>query len=215
MPNVEVIYIHRNKNSDSNNLEPSLDLHKTREITPPEKPVYTPKTSFKPKKQKKGLKFYVSIAVVFLLFITVFSTTFNAGYIPIDQFLEIKEPSGNSREISYMQVEEKYPIVDSIPEIRTVKHKLFGTDNTISNVADDYEKRLMRQGYKLEYCGSTDVKGINVHYYGFVKGITAVVVLMTSDDVGVANTETVVLYSTANVFTYKSLIDKYSNEFDF
>jgi len=214
VPNVEVIYIHRNRNSDSKDLEPSVNLHKTKENTPPKEPAYKPKTNFKPKKQKKGLKYYVSIAVVFLLFITVFSTTFNAGYIPIDQFLEIKEPSGNAREISYMQVKEKYPIVDSIPEIKTVKHKLFGTDNTISNVADDYEKELINQGYKLEYCGNTDIKGINVHYYGFVKGITAVVILMTSDDVGVANTETIVLYSTANVFTYKSIIEKYSYRFD-
>lgn len=214
MSNVEVIYIHRNKNSGADDLKPSVNLHKTKDSSPPRKPEHKPKYNYKPDKPKKRLKYYISIAIVFFILITAFSTAYNAGYVPIKHFLKTKEPSGFAREISYMQIKEEYPIVDSIPEIKSVKHKLYGTDDTISNVADKYKQDLSEEGFKLKYCGNTKVKGINIHYYGYIKGITAAVILMTCDDVGLANTETVVLYSTSNVFTYKSLIDKYSDSFD-
>ena len=215
MPNVEIIYIHRNKGSNSNDLEPTVNLHKTKPRIPPKEPYHKPKNSYKPVKRKRGPIYYVSIIIVFLILITAFTTTYNAGYIPIKSLMEVKEPSGNAREISYTQVKEKYPLIDSIPEIKAVKHKLYGTDDPIPNVANKYERDLLSDGFKLKYCDNTEIKGVNVHYYGYLKGFTAVVILMTSDDVGVANTETIVLYSTSNIFSYKAIINKYSNYFDF
>ena len=215
MSKVEVIYIHKNKKTNTDNLKPSVRINNKNDTNNTIRTYNKPNNQYKPQKRKKGPMNYISIFIVLIILIAAFSTTYNAGYVPINPFLEIKEPAGNAREISYMQIKEKYPIVDSIPEIKTVKHELFGTDETITNIAREYKKDLSNDGFKLKYSGSTELKGINVHYYGFIKGITAAVILMTSDDVGVANTETIVLYSIDNIFSYKSIIDKYSNHFNF
>jgi len=212
LPNVEIIYLKNKENNQRSypRRENHIDRKQVRSLRNTN---HTVKKQVKKKKGKKP-RYYIGIFVTFLIISTFLFTTLNTGYMPVRAFLQIKEPSGHISEIDYSMIEKTYPITESVPEIRDIKHKLYESDENIRVISENYKDELLNEGYKLKYSGVKDIKGFDVHYYGYTKGITAVVILLTSDEIDMFNSDTLVLYSTGDVFSYKKIINKYSSNIE-
>jgi len=206
---VEIIYINNNQKKIEN-LKPQVNISKNIDIKQ-KLPVKKVKSFMKRKKSKK---FYVSLFSIFIIFTAALLTSYNAGFVPIDILLDIKEPSGVVSEVSYAKIKNYYPITESIPDINNIKHKIFQSSEEISVIVDNYANELTKEGYSLKYSGVKGIKGIDVHYYAYIKGITAAVILLTKEKLDIFNSNTLVLYSTGNVFSYKDIVNKYSNNLD-
>ena len=214
MADVEIIYLRKNSNTQRN-YKPKINVCKDKKVRHNSKNYKPIEKKPVKKKKKRSSRFYIGVFIAFILISAFLFTSHNAGYVPISAFLNIKSPSGSFSEIRYEELDQSYPITESLPEIKNIKHKVFETDETVEVVAENYKYDLLEEGYKLEYNGVKEVKGVDVHYYGYTKGITAVVILITSDNIGLINSGTIVLYSTGDVFSYKSIINRYSNVLDF
>jgi hypothetical protein len=161
------------------------------------------------------MKRYAVFLICFIILIPTLAVSYNAGYLPIPQFLEIKEPIGNFKEITLSIIAEKYPVVKSIPELDIIKHKMYKTDEELSIVSKCYIIQIENEGYELKYEGIENIEGFNIHYLGFIKGLTAIVILMTNDGIDIKETNTFVIYSTGSIFDYKQMFEKYGNYFGF
>lgn len=166
-------------------------------------------------KTKNHKKRSIVFFICFIILIPVLASSYNAGFLPISQFLEIKEPIGNFKEISLSSLAEKYPIVESLPELDEMKHRIYSTDEESSIISKCYTMQIQNEGYELKYEGTENIEGFNIHYLVFIKGLTAIVILMTDDISDIKNSNTFVIYCTGNVFNYKQMFEKYSNYFDF
>ncbi len=212
MPNVEIIYLKNKENNQKryNSRDTLIEKSQPRKIKNINHSI-----NKDTKNKKRKTRFYTSIFIAFFIISTILVTSYNTGYLPVNSLLEIKEPSGRYTEIKYSEIERNYPITNAIPEIKDIKNKLYESDENIRVISENYKKDLLNEGYKLEYNGVENIKGINVHYYGYIKGITAVVILITSDNIDTFDSDTLVLYSTGNIFSYKNIIDRYSSNFKY
>jgi hypothetical protein len=204
LPNVEIIYLSK-ENSEIDSLQPRVSIHENYKIEKPndKKNIFCKKTKINHKKR------FAVFFICFIILIPILATSYNAGFLPISPLLPIKEPIGNAKEITIAKIGEKYPVVKSIPEINSLKHGMYSTDEAISIVSNCYILEIEGEGYGLKYEGEKNIKGFNVHYLGFIKGLTAVVILMTDDDIDIGKDNTFVIYTTGSVFEYKSMIGKY------
>jgi len=207
LPEIETIYIKR-----KNTLQPRINIHNEDKVEKQK-----PKKTFLLKKPKISKKFHrkklIAFFVLFTILIPVITVTHSAGYIPISSLMEIKEPIGNYQEITYSKILSIYPVLNSIPELDKIKHKLFSTDEDMSIVSSSYKFELEREGYELKYQGTETIKGVDVKYIGFVKGLTAVVILLTDEDIDFSKAKTYVVYSTGSIFDYKDMIQRYGGHF--
>lgn len=136
-----------------------------------------------------------------------------AGYIPIEQTLQIQEP------INYQQVcgsclEEKYRnVLDEIPNLDKIKYEVYISSSNRIEVANDYIQKMTNDGYNLEYQGMKTVYGVDVYYYGFVKGITVVgIAISNGADIGYPEANSIILYTTGNALDYQEIINWYKDD---
>ena len=132
------------------------------------------------------------------------------GYIPIGPTLQVERPIGYTK-LCTSCYEEKYEdILDQIPNLDKIKYDVFGSDNTYLEIFVDYKQKLEADGFHEETSGIKTVKGIEVRYYGFLKGITAVGIgIALGSDVDLPY-ESVVLYTTGSALDYQEIIDWYN-----
>mgnify|MGYP006285486381 CR=1 FL=1 len=209
---MEIIYL-KNKENNQKSHPRRENLIDRKPIRTVNKINHSVKKQVKKKKRKRP-RFYIGIFIAFLIISAFLFTSHNAGYVPVRAFLQIKEPSGNINEIDYSEIEKNYPITECVPEIRDIKHKLYESDETLQVISENYKEDLLNEGYKLKYNGVKNIKGFDVHYQGYTKGITAVVILLTSDEIDMFDSDTLVLYSTGDIFSYKKIINKYSSNLE-
>ena len=134
---------------------------------------------------------------------------YNAGFVPINEFLEVQKPAGTAVELNAGKFMDECPEFENIPNLDKIKYKIYGTNESISSVVTEYKQKLEKEGYSVKYNGTVYAGEMSFQYYGFLKGITAVGVIMTSDANRISGYETVVLYAIGNVFDYKEIIDWY------
>jgi len=184
-------------------LNPQVKIHNKTEKKEekPEKKV----TKRPNKKSNKIIKRIFAFFVIFMFFGVI---AFNMGYLPIKALLHVPEPVGCVGEINIQTYEKDYPELSGVPNLDNIKYKIFISDATIETIANNYKYDLKEKGYELEYQGVITKKGMTFHYYGFVKGITAVGIILTSDLTKVSSTyETVVLSTIGSVYDYKEIIN--------
>lgn len=135
---------------------------------------------------------------------------YDAGYIPITDLMTVEKPLGY-REINIENYEQQYKdVISQIPNIDNIKYQVFESDYNSFEIYSDYKNRLENQGYQEKVVGSKTINGINVKYYGFLKGITAVgIAIVSGADVG-RGTESVILYTTGSALDYKEMIDYFN-----
>jgi len=168
------------------------------------------------KRRRKTIIQLMAISITIMIFLGFCgSIAFNAGYIPITEFMDVKEPDGDADEINIDEHMHKHPEIRKLPFIDKLKYKVYGTNRSIDTVANDYKKMLKNDGFKVLYEGTAYKEEIPFRYYGYLKGFTAVGIVMTSDENITLNYETMVLYTTGSAFDYREILNWYKENVDF
>ena len=159
--------------------------------------------------RRSTIKIIISVVLVLVIVGGIGSIALNIGFLPIKEFLEVREPIGRSEEIELSSFMQEYPELEEIPNIENINCGVYGTEAHSDAVFYDYKNRLENDGYVLKYEGTGTHDGSDFHYYGFLKGITAVGIVTTSDTDGKFEYDTVVMYTTGNAFDYKDILEWY------
>lgn len=142
----------------------------------------------------------------------------DAGYVPVKEFMETEEPVGYQQvcsECVINNIPEYQTVKDEIPNLEKIKYEFYISTSNYLEIIQDYKDQLKNDGYKLEYQGEKIVKNITIHYAGFIKGLTAVGIAITSgEEFNYPEAESIVLYTTGNVLDYKEIYNWYINESD-
>ncbi len=166
------------------------------------------------KRKRNVIKlFAVSVTILIILGICGL-VAYNSGYIPIKRFMAVKEPIGEADEINIDEHINKHPEIREFPYLDKIKYKVYGTNRSIDAVANDYKRQLGKEGYKVLYEGTAYKDEIPFQYYGFLKGLTGVGIVITSDENITLNYETLVLYTTGSAFDYREIIRWYKENND-
>ena len=162
------------------------------------------------KHKRKTTKFLV--VLVLLVVGIVFFTLFAAGFIPITNFLSVKRPVGESVELNVDDYLKEYPKLKEIPNLDKIKKSAYATNEPVDTVISDYTNKLEKERYSLKYEGSGDFDGKSFQYYGFLKGLTAVVIVVKSDANEEFGYDNAILYTTGNALDFKAILDWYQNQ---
>ncbi|KYK23216.1 hypothetical protein AYK21_02990 [Thermoplasmatales archaeon SG8-52-2] len=166
------------------------------------------------RKKNKYLKIF-AVSIVVIIIIGIFgSVVYNAGYIPMKRFMEVKKPLGNADEINIDEHIYKHPEIKKFPYLDRLKYKVFGTNRSISVVANDYKEELEKDGFKLLYDGVAYKGDIPLQYYGYLKGLTGVGIIITDDENVTQAYETMILYTTGNALDYRKILTWYRDNSD-
>lgn len=225
MSKIEVIYLRHKKTehvfSENNperaqgyiqtNLKSQVKIHNKKT----KKEQNTTKNPPNPTQKNKIItkRNYKRIFSIFTILCIITSTTgliaFNMGYLPVKAFLPLEKPVGTLGSIEINNFIEEYKEITGIPDIEDLKYKLFISEATPENIIENYKYQLKQKGYKLQQRGITTKKGIDLEYYGFTKGITAIGLIITDEINQLLDQKTTILYTTGSVFDYKDIIDWY------
>lgn len=138
--------------------------------------------------------------------------TETTGIIPSGSNLDLLEPKGNMDFDADEYIEEYghyWDIINDVPNINKLNYQVFESSCTIGEIHSDYKWRLETRGFSEEYTGTIDADGVKVSYVGFLKGLTAVGVLMTEGRNLDRDCETVVLYTSGFAGDYQEIIRWY------
>lgn len=206
----EIVYL----NSEETTIFEILEERTEKDINlKPQVTVYnnTKKQNKKPNKsvnKKTHHKKHKKITRILSLFVIISLcgvAIFNLGYLPIKAFMDVPEPIGCAGEINIQSYMNEYPDLKGIPKLDDIKYKIFSSDASLGTVANHYKYKLKNDGYRIDYEGVITKKGITFHYYGFVKGITAVGIILTDDIEEIFGHETAVLSTIGNIYDYKEI----------
>jgi hypothetical protein len=158
--------------------------------------------------KRKTIKFTILTLIPIIIILILYAN----GFIPIG--LSAKPPIGTIERIQVKKFIEKNPELSDLPDHDNILFEIFGTDKLISVVLDNYKEILQNEGYTLKYEGSGYILGKNFNYVGYLKGITAVGIIVTSEASEEFGYETVVIYMTGNAFDFKPLLNWYQEKFN-
>ena len=174
------------------------------------KPYYHKKLKITNKRKK--MKIVIITVIILSIVGAIGSLAYNAGFIPITSFLDVKEPPGTYLEINTEDLIEKYPEISDMPNLDKIKYKAYGTDESVESIANYYEEKLKKDGYTPVRDGTAYLDGKTFQYYGFLKGFTAVGVLLVSGANEEIGYDTMIIYTTGSALNYKEILDWYQNQ---
>ena len=164
------------------------------------------------KKKKRGIaKKTVFLSIILIILFSGIFLIYSAGFIPITALLETKAPIGVAEEINIEYFAKYYPKISDLPILEKIKYSIYGTDEYYLVVEEDYNKRLLDEGYRLEYDGCEKIAGFQIRSYSYVKGLTAVGIITITNTKQQFGHKTIVFYSTGNALDYKELIEEHSS----
>jgi len=165
-----------------------------------------------PQIKHKRKKTKILILAVLLIVGTIICAAYATGFIPITNFLGVKKPVGESVELNVDNYLKEYPKLKEIPNLDKIKKAAYATNEPVDTVISDYTNKLEKEGYGLKYEGSGDFDGKSFQYYGFLKGLTAVVIVVKSDANKEFGYDNAILYTTGNALDFKAILDWYENQ---
>lgn len=166
-------------------------------------------------KRKKNIIKIFGISIIIIIIVGIGSSVvYNAGYIPITRFMEVRRPIGDAEEINIDETINKHPEIRNFPYFDKLKFKVFGTNRSLDAVASDYKQKLKEEGFKVLYEGTAYKEEIPFKYYGYIKGYTGIGIIITSDKNVTLNYETMVLYTTGSAFVYRDIFRWYRQNDD-
>jgi hypothetical protein len=158
------------------------------------------------KKNRKLLSFFIVIIVISSIFLYLNLT----NYLPF--LSEIRQPVGTVEPINTQKYIQEYPELKEMPNIDKINYNAWKTDSTLEQVVDSYKKDLSKDGYTLQYENTINLDGKEYYVLGYLKGLTAVGILISSDSNLADNYNTEVLYATGNVLDFKGILDWYQSK---
>lgn len=163
------------------------------------------------KYKKKIVKTLLILTPILVLVGIVAGYAYNAGLIPITGFMDVKAPYGDSVELDISNYMKEYPEFEGIPNLDKIKYSAYGTDESIDTVVSKYKEQLQGEGYAVKYEGLMNFEGRQFRVIGFLKGLTAVGVVITDDADDDFGYDTVVLYATGSAFDFQEILEWYQN----
>jgi len=161
----------------------------------------------KPKK-KKG-RALIALLIVSLVLVSVFFVAYYLGFIPIG--LAVRPPTGNVETIDVDMYIDEFPELADMPNLDKIEYAAYGTDASIDEIDEDYDKRLTGDGYHVEHVGTFEVGGTTFDVKGYLKGLTAVAILTTDEDNEIFDYESLVLYATGNALDFQEILNWYES----
>ena len=160
-------------------------------------------------KRKSGkLLLIIVLFVVVLSSILLYLNFFN--YLPFSS--EIKQPAGNFESINAEKYLQEHPEIREMPNLDKINYEVWKTDLTIKQVASSYKKDLSEDGYDLKYDNTIVFDGKSYYVLGFLKGLTAVGILISLDTTVFDNYKSEVVFASGNVFDFNEIIDWYQSQ---
>ena len=159
----------------------------------------------KPKNKFNKILTILSVGTIVLLLI--FFMTFSFGFIPIG--LSVIEPIGNVKTVNVEDLIEELPSMADMPNLDKIEYEAYDTDESVSNITENYQDKLVSEGYSLKYSGTVELDGVTFNVYGYLKGLTAVGIL-TTDEI-TDDYDSLVLYATGNALDFKEILEWYQN----
>ena len=162
--------------------------------------------------KRKTAKILITSVIVIIVAGAISGVAYNAGFLPITGLLNVKEPAGSS--IVSLNIEsymEMCPELADMPNLDHIKYEAFGTDVSTSVVIDEYTRQLEAEGYHVEYEGTVEMDESSFQFVGFLKGLTAVGIIVVDEHTEDIGHDTVVLYATGNALDFKEILDWYQN----
>jgi len=167
-------------------------------------------------KRKENIIKLIVVFFVIIIIVGIFSSVaYNEGYIPLKRFMSVKKPMGSAEEINIDEHIDKHPEIKKIPYLDKFKYQVFGINRSIDDITNEYKRKLGNEGYNLLYEGVAYKDEIPLYYYGFIKGLTGVGIVITSDENVTLNYETMVLYTTGSIIDYRNILAWYKENNDF
>jgi len=161
--------------------------------------------------KRKTAKILIASVIVILVVGAIGGVAYNAGFLPITGLLSVKEPAGSSVPLDIESYMEMCPELAGIPNLDRIKYEAFGTDVSTSVVIDEYTQQLEAEGYHVKYEGTVEMDESSFQFVGFLKGLTAIGIIITDEPTEDIGHDTVVLYATGNALDFKEILDWYQN----
>jgi hypothetical protein len=96
-----------------------------------------------------------------------------------------------------------------MPNLDKIEYEAYDTDESVSNITESYQDKLISEGYSLKYSGTVELDGVTFNVYGYLKGFTAVGIL-TTDEI-TDDYDSLVVYATGNALDFKEILDWYQD----
>jgi hypothetical protein len=160
-------------------------------------------------KKRKSRKL-ISIAIIFILISSIFLYLNLTNYLPF--LSETKQPVGDIELINTQKYIEEYPELGEMPNLDKINYKAWKTDSTVEQVIDSYKQDLSKGGYNLQYENTIEFAGKEYYVLGYLKGLTAVGILISSDTNLDDDYDSEVLYATGNALDFKEILDWYKSQ---
>lgn len=164
------------------------------------------KSSFINRKSRKPL----SLVIIIVIILSIFLYLNLANFLPL--LSETKKPEGNIESINTQKYIEEYPELGEIPNLDKINYDAWKTDLTVEQVINSYKQDLSKDGYDLQYENTIDFHGKEYYVLGFLKGLTAVGILISLDTTSWDDYNSEVIYATGNALDFKEIIDWYQSQ---
>lgn len=158
-------------------------------------------------KYKKIILLIILIVIIPSLIFVYFNSI---NYLPFSS--ETKQPAGNAESINTQKYFEDHPEIKEMPNLNKIKYNAWRTNSTVKQVVSSYKQDLFKEGYDLQYENTILLNGKEYYVLGFLKGLTAVGILisMNKTNINIYNSE--IIYATGNILDFNEIIDWYQSQ---
>jgi len=165
---------------------------------------------YKFKKKDKKVKRWIKISIILIIISNLIGFLYIFGFIPLG-LNTYNPPVGNVGTMDVDKYLNDLPELADIPNLEKIQYQGFRSQASTEEIAKGYDKSLKSQGYNKEYCGTIEFDAITYEVAGYLKGITAVGVIATSETYGEYEGETVVLYVTGIATDFLDMVNYFQN----
>ncbi len=162
--------------------------------------------NIKVKNKKIILLIILSVIIPSSIFVYLYST----NYLPFSN--ETKQPAGNIESINVQKYFEDHPEIKEMPNLNKINYNAWRTNLTIKQLVDSYKQDLLKEGYDLQYENTIILDGKEYYVLGFIKGLTAVGILISRNTINMNNYYSEIIYATGNILDFNEIIDWYQSQ---
>ncbi len=154
------------------------------------------------------------LLLTFIVFIVILSIFFYLNFTNYFPYLsETKQPSGSVESINIQKYIQENPEIKEMPNLDKINYDAWRSNLTIKELVYSYKQDLLKNGYNLRYEDTINFDEKEYYVLGFLKGITAVGILLSLDKTYEDKYNSEVIYATGNVFDFNEIIDWYQSQY--
>ena len=150
------------------------------------------------------------VLIIILIILSIFLYLNLTNFLPY--LSKTNQPEGNIESINIQEYIKEYPELGEMPNLDKINYDAWKTDLTVEQVVNSYKQKLSKDGYDLQYENTIDFDGKEYYVLGFLKGLTAVGILISLDTTSGDNYNSEVIYATGNALDFKEIIDWYQSQ---